>query len=90
MLFNDWIGFLVVAGVFSAHAVNLLLPGFQGRQLEASILTQDEDVTTFVVTCPQTVPASACGIPEGGMTAVVAQNSAELRQINKRNRSVTG
>jgi hypothetical protein len=40
MLFNDWIGFLVVAGVFSAQAVNLLLPGFQGCQLEASILTQ--------------------------------------------------
>ena len=40
MLFNDWIGFLFVAGVFSAQAVNLLLPGFQGRQLKASILTQ--------------------------------------------------
>ena len=40
MLFNDWIGFLVVAGIFSAQAINLLLPGFQGRQFEASILAQ--------------------------------------------------
>jgi hypothetical protein len=40
MLFNNWIRFLVVAGVFSAQAVNLLLPGFQGHQVEASILAQ--------------------------------------------------
>ena len=109
MLFNNWIGFVVAATIPSVQAVRLLLPGFQERQLEASILaqvceregtfeegpgkqpneSQNEKATTFMVTCPQTVAPSACGISEGGMTAIAARNYAELRHVNEKNRFVT-
>ncbi|KAJ6000973.1 hypothetical protein N7481_001382, partial [Penicillium waksmanii] len=73
------------ATIILGQTVSLLLPGFQGRELEASILSTDNETTTFLVTCPQTVAASDCGVSEAGMTAIIKKDSVELVDVNKKN-----
>ncbi|KAJ5355252.1 uncharacterized protein N7496_012464 [Penicillium cataractarum] len=73
----------LLTGATAAAAGNtatLLLPGFQGRNLEAGIISKAGDATTYLVTCPTTVASADCGIPGKGMTAVAAPSSAELYQ----------
>jgi hypothetical protein len=94
--------------IILGQTVSLPLPGFQGRELEARILSQvcqqilwhwslklpinflaafqDDQTTTYHVTCPQTVAASDCGIYEAGMTAIAKKDSIELVDVNRRNR----
>lgn len=43
---------------------------------------QNGDVTTYKITCPQTVAADACGIAGDAMTAIAAPTAMELRNIN--------
>jgi hypothetical protein len=43
---------------------------------------QDGDATTYLITCPTSVAASACGIPGKGMTAISASSSAQLINTN--------
>ncbi|CAI7600285.1 unnamed protein product [Penicillium pancosmium] len=85
MLLTYCIFFFGAATATLGKTVSLLLPGFQGRELEASILSTDDDTTTFLVTCPQTVAASDCGVSEAGMTAILKKNSVELVDVNKKN-----
>lgn len=66
--------------VAAGNTATLLLPGFQGRDLEAGIITTAGDATTYLITCPTSVASSACGIPGKGMTAIAAPSSAELYQ----------
>ncbi|EPS31370.1 hypothetical protein POX_h09657 [Penicillium oxalicum] len=66
--------------VAASNTANLLLPGFQGRNLEAGIVTKAGDATTYLVTCPTSVASADCGIPGKGMTVVAAPTSAEIIQ----------
>lgn len=43
---------------------------------------QNGDATTYLVNCPQTVAAAACGIPGNGMTAVAAPTSMQLINVD--------
>ncbi|KAJ5157636.1 uncharacterized protein N7482_008736 [Penicillium canariense] len=65
----------------AGNTASLLLPGFQGRDLQAGILGKAGDATTYLVTCPTSVAAADCGIPGKGMTAVAAPTYAELYQV---------
>ncbi|CAI7605768.1 unnamed protein product [Penicillium manginii] len=56
-------------------SVSLLLPGFQDRRLQARILAEDVDATTYMVTCPDIVPGDQCGIPGQSITAISASKS---------------
>ncbi|KAJ5936162.1 hypothetical protein N7454_005460 [Penicillium verhagenii] len=69
----------------AGSTANLLLPGFQGHDLQAGILGQDGDATTYLVTCPTSVASSACGIPGTGMTAISAPSTAQLINTNGAN-----
>ncbi|KAJ5875454.1 uncharacterized protein N7473_012801 [Penicillium subrubescens] len=64
----------------AGQTATLLLPGFQGRTLEAGIISKAGDATTYLVTCPTSVASADCGIPGKGMTAIAAPSSAELYQ----------
>ncbi|KAJ5568954.1 hypothetical protein N7450_011440 [Penicillium hetheringtonii] len=86
MLPQIWVILCGAAAITGAQTVRLLLPGFQGRELEARILSYDEQATTFVLTCPRTVAAPDCGVSEAGMTAIAKDESIELVDVNKRNR----
>ncbi|KAJ5765370.1 hypothetical protein N7520_004929 [Penicillium odoratum] len=69
----------------AGSTANLLLPGFQGRDMQAGVLGQDGDATTYLITCPTSVASSACGIPGKGMTAISAPSSAQLINTNGAN-----
>ncbi|KAJ5802181.1 uncharacterized protein N7503_004631 [Penicillium pulvis] len=69
----------------AGNTANLLLPGFQGHDLQAGIMGKDGDATTYLITCPTSVAASACGIPGNGMTAISAPSSAQLINTNGAN-----
>ncbi|KAJ5660341.1 hypothetical protein N7507_006792 [Penicillium longicatenatum] len=69
----------------AGNTANLLLPGFQGHDLQAGIMGEDGDATTYLITCPTSVAASACGIPGKGMTAISAPSSAQLINTNGAN-----
>ncbi|KAJ5976615.1 hypothetical protein N7481_010322 [Penicillium waksmanii] len=45
----------------------------------------DNEATTLLVTCPQTVIAPNCGVSEAGMTAILKKNSVQLVDVNKKN-----
>ncbi|KAF3391528.1 hypothetical protein F1880_007658 [Penicillium rolfsii] len=66
--------------VAAGQTATLLLPGFQGRTLEAGVISKAGDATTYLVTCPTSVASADCGIPGKGMTAIAAPSSAELYQ----------
>ncbi|CDM32528.1 hypothetical protein DTO013E5_10090 [Penicillium roqueforti] len=73
----------LLAGATAAAAGNtatLLLPGFKGQDLEASIIESNGDATTYKITCPKTV--AACGIAGEGMTAIAAPTSMQLQNID--------
>ncbi|KAJ5124553.1 uncharacterized protein N7515_008378 [Penicillium bovifimosum] len=75
----------LLAGATAAAAGNtatLLLPGFEGQDLQASIIDTDGDATTYRVTCAKTAAANDCGIVGDGLTAIAAPTSAQLRNIN--------
>ncbi|KAJ5630485.1 uncharacterized protein N7484_010585, partial [Penicillium longicatenatum] len=69
----------------AGNTANLLLPGFQGHDLQAGIMGEDGDATTYLITCPTSVAASVCGIPGKGMTAISAPSSAQLINTNGAN-----
>ncbi|KAJ6015417.1 hypothetical protein N7540_010008 [Penicillium herquei] len=71
--------------VAAGNTANLLLPGFEGHDLQAGVLNKDADTTTYLVTCPSTVASAACGIPGSGMTAIAAPSSAQLIHANDGN-----
>ncbi|KAJ5974337.1 hypothetical protein N7481_011547 [Penicillium waksmanii] len=64
------------SAVSAGKTANLLLPGFQDRDLECGVQGSSGDATTYLVTCPTS--ASACGIPGAGMTAIAAPTSVQL------------
>lgn len=66
------------ATAVSANTANLLLPGFQGRDLQCGVKGSSGDATTYLVTCPTGTGSEACGIPGGGMTAIAAPTSMQL------------
>jgi len=74
------VALLTGATAVAANTATLLLPGFQGRDLEAGIIAAAGDATTYLVTCPTTVASADCGIPGKGMTVVAAPTYAELFQ----------
>ncbi|KAJ5986551.1 hypothetical protein N7451_010916 [Penicillium sp. IBT 35674x] len=55
----------------------LLLPGFQGRNLQAGILNRNGEESTYVVTCDNEA-GKHCGIPGNGLTVVKAESFAAL------------
>jgi hypothetical protein len=69
------------AAAYAGNSANLLLPGFQGHDLQASSVGSQGDATTYLVTCPTTVASSACGIPGSGMTAIAAPTAAQLLNV---------
>ncbi|KAJ5641744.1 hypothetical protein N7490_005744 [Penicillium lividum] len=69
----------------AGSTANLFLPGFQGYDMQAGVLGQDGDATTYLITCPTSVASSACGIPGKGMTAISAPSSAQLINTNGAN-----
>ncbi|KAJ5708418.1 hypothetical protein N7488_008219 [Penicillium malachiteum] len=71
--------------VAAGNTANLLLPGFEGHDLQAGVLGKDADATTYLVTCPSSVASTACGIPGSGMTAIAAPTSAQLIHANDGN-----
>ncbi|KAJ5719827.1 hypothetical protein N7493_006705 [Penicillium malachiteum] len=73
------------SAVAAGNTANLLLPGFEGHDLQAGVLGKDADATTYLVTCPSTVASTACGIPGSGMTAIAAPTSAQLIHVNDGN-----
>ncbi|KAF4769290.1 hypothetical protein N7455_008657 [Penicillium solitum] len=73
----------LLTGATAAAAGNtatLLLPGFKGQDLEASVIETNGDATTYKITCPKT--ASSCGIAGEGMTAIAAPTSMQLQNID--------
>ncbi|KAJ5520719.1 hypothetical protein N7463_001172 [Penicillium fimorum] len=74
------IALLTGATAVAANSANLLLPGFAGQDLQASIMETNGDATTYKITCPKT--ADACGIVGDGMTAIAAPTSMQLKNIN--------
>ncbi|CAI7597682.1 unnamed protein product [Penicillium palitans] len=66
--------------VAAGNTANLLLPGFEGQDLEASVIETNGDATTYKITCPKT--ASSCGIAGEGMTAIAAPTAMQLQNIN--------
>ncbi|OQD68903.1 hypothetical protein PENPOL_c002G00200 [Penicillium polonicum] len=64
----------------AGNTANLLLPGFKGQDLEASVIETNGDATTYKITCPKT--ASSCGIAGEGMTAIAAPTSMQLQNID--------
>ncbi|KAF7716561.1 Uncharacterized protein PECH_004362 [Penicillium ucsense] len=80
MRFNTIALLTGATAVAASNTANLLLPGFQGRQLEAGIVTKAGDATTYLVTCPTTVASADCGIPGKGMTVVAAPTAAQIIQ----------
>ncbi|KAJ5097629.1 hypothetical protein N7456_008350 [Penicillium angulare] len=75
---------VLLTGATAASATStatLLLPGFEGHDLQASVLDKDADATTYLVSCPTSVASSACGIPGNGLTAISASTSAQLIQV---------
>ncbi|KAJ6128194.1 hypothetical protein N7471_009411 [Penicillium samsonianum] len=72
----------LLTGATAAAAGNtatLLLPGFKGQDLQASVIETNGDATTYKVTCKT---ANACGIAGEGMTAIAAPTSMQLQNIN--------
>ncbi|KAJ5883444.1 uncharacterized protein N7473_010330 [Penicillium subrubescens] len=78
-----------LATIGASQMANLLLPGFQGHSLEASIKERNLSVTTYIVICPKTIRASECGIPGEGMTVIAAPTFAELRHSNNVNNTAS-
>ncbi|KAJ5555407.1 hypothetical protein N7535_007842 [Penicillium sp. DV-2018c] len=76
------IALLAGATAAAGNTATLLLPGFEGQDLQANIIETNGDATTYRVTCPKTVSAEDCGIVGDGLTAIAAPTSAELRNIN--------
>ncbi|KAJ5817011.1 hypothetical protein N7447_009244 [Penicillium robsamsonii] len=74
------IALLAGATAVAANSATLLLPGFAGQDLQASIMETNGDATTYKITCPKT--ADACGIVGDGMTAIAAPTSVQLKNIN--------
>ncbi|CAG8303444.1 hypothetical protein PENNAL_c0010G06072 [Penicillium nalgiovense] len=66
--------------VAAGNTATLLLPGFEGQDLQASVVESNGDATTYKITCPKT--AESCGIPGEGMTAIAAPTSMQLQNIN--------
>ncbi|KAJ6024794.1 hypothetical protein N7540_005591 [Penicillium herquei] len=66
----------------ASGTATLLLPGFQGHQLQASILAEAGPLTTYVVTCAEAVEPTACGIPGSGITAISGPTLMELVNVN--------
>ncbi|KAJ5085464.1 hypothetical protein N7532_010235 [Penicillium argentinense] len=64
--------------VSAGNTANLLLPGFQGKDLQCGVQGSSGDATTYLVTCPTSVAASDCGIPGNGLTAIAAPTSVQL------------
>ncbi|CAG8908864.1 unnamed protein product [Penicillium egyptiacum] len=68
------------AAAAAGNTATLLLPGFEGQDLQASIIESNGDATTYKITCPKT--AESCGIAGEGMTAIAAPTSMQLQNIN--------
>ncbi|CEJ62225.1 hypothetical protein PMG11_10732 [Penicillium brasilianum] len=83
MFLTTW---FLLASIGASQMANLLLPGFQGRSLEASIKEMNLNITTYIVVCPKSIKASECGIPGDGMTVIAAPTFAELRNSNNVNK----
>ncbi|KXG51532.1 uncharacterized protein PGRI_089250 [Penicillium griseofulvum] len=66
--------------VAATKSATLLLPGFAGQDLQASVVETNGDATTYKVTCPKT--ADVCGIVGDGMTAIAAPTSVQLMNID--------
>ncbi|KAJ5472350.1 hypothetical protein N7530_006351 [Penicillium desertorum] len=66
--------------VAAGNTATLLLPGFEGQDLQASVIESNGDATTYKITCPKT--ADSCGIAGEGMTAIAAPTSMQLQNIN--------
>ncbi|KAJ5463300.1 hypothetical protein N7475_008244 [Penicillium sp. IBT 31633x] len=73
---------LLTGAAAAANTANLLLPGFEGQDLQASIIEANGDATTYKITCPKTVAADDCGVAGEGMTAIAAPTSMQLHNIN--------
>ncbi|CEJ55668.1 hypothetical protein PMG11_01916 [Penicillium brasilianum] len=86
MFLTTW---LLLASIGASQMANLLLPGFQGRSLEASIKEMNLNITTYIVVCPKSIKASECGIPGDGMTVIAAPTFAELRNSNNVNNTAS-
>ncbi|KAJ5371996.1 hypothetical protein N7517_004002 [Penicillium concentricum] len=74
------IALLTGATAVAANSATLLLPGFAGQDLKASIVDTNGDATTYKITCSKT--ADACGIVGEGMTAIAAPTSMQLMNID--------
>ncbi|KAJ5210191.1 hypothetical protein N7491_009998 [Penicillium cf. griseofulvum] len=66
--------------VAATKSATLLLPGFAGQDLQASVVETNGDATTYRITCPKT--ADVCGIVGDGMTAIAAPTSVQLMNID--------
>ncbi|CAI7648609.1 unnamed protein product [Penicillium glandicola] len=66
--------------VAAGNTATLLLPGFAGKDLQASVIGSSGDATTYLLTCATTT--DACGIAGSGMTAIAAPTSAQLQNID--------
>ncbi|KAJ5110895.1 hypothetical protein N7532_001430, partial [Penicillium argentinense] len=74
---------MLLPEITKMETVNLLLPGFQGHQLQASVVGQENSATTYAVTCPTTIPANECGILGTGIIAISAPTSVEVINIDR-------
>ncbi|KAJ5216902.1 hypothetical protein N7468_009910 [Penicillium chermesinum] len=68
--------------------IDLLLPGFQGHELQASILTHKPDFNLLEVTCPTSVPAAKCGIQGAGLTVEESPSSIQIINVDQDDRYV--
>ncbi|CAP86321.1 hypothetical protein E8E15_004493 [Penicillium rubens] len=66
--------------VAAGNTATLLLPGFEGQDLQASVIESNGDATTYKITCART--ADSCGIAGEGMTAIAAPTSMQLQNVN--------
>ncbi|KAJ5899876.1 hypothetical protein N7495_004620 [Penicillium taxi] len=76
------VAILTGATAVAANSATLLLPGFQGRDLQASVVASAGDATTYLVTCPTSVASSACGIPDSGLTEIASPTSVILQDVS--------
>ncbi|KAJ5741092.1 hypothetical protein N7493_000964, partial [Penicillium malachiteum] len=74
--------FLGVNANAGSGTATLLLPGFQGHQLQASIFTEASPLTTYVITCAEAVETASCGIPGPGITAIAGPTVIKLANVN--------
>ncbi|KAJ5178965.1 hypothetical protein N7492_002175 [Penicillium capsulatum] len=64
------------------NQVDLLLPGFQGYDLQAGILDQNGKTTTYFLDCAKDGTRKCC-IPGNGVTVIKAQSLAALTSTDR-------